>query len=261
MIILPSLPIVPEHLNPHTLLIYGGPKIGKTTMIPKLPGKYLLHDVDIGGSGSDFVTAVKIKSPTLGHFEETLNVIKLQKEPPYDFYALDGLDTIEAWAERSATQKFKKSVLGKNFEGESVLELPKGGGFHYFWNEFFRIIKMTHKIAKYVIFIGPLANKIITRNGDQIQNDPRLVEKLGIKGATEVNQGVEVMSKNLDLTGKLSVMIMRAVDATGYVYRNKKGELRISFNTAEELDCGTRVPHLVGQDIVFDDWRKIYVNT
>ncbi|MFZ8360671.1 hypothetical protein ACO1LX_19940, partial [Staphylococcus aureus] len=54
---------------------------------------------------------------------------------PYKFIAIDTLDAVEDMAEISATNNYKESVIGKNFKGKSVLELPNGGGYYYLRQE------------------------------------------------------------------------------------------------------------------------------
>ena len=68
---------------------------------------------------------------------------------------------------------------------------------------------------------------------------------------------VEVNVSSLDLSGKLKNYIMAKSDAIGFVYRDEEGVLSISFESSDEVEAGTRLPHLAGQIMNFD-WKHIY---
>ena len=66
-----------------------------------------------------------------------------------------------------------------------------------------------------------------------------------------------VIPESLDLTGKLKNVIMAGCDAIGYVYRNEKEELMVSFKANESIEAGSRCPHLKGKNVKFE-WKNIY---
>ena len=59
------------------------------------------------------------------------------------------------------------------------------------------------------------------------------------------------------MTGKLKNVIMAGCDAIGYVYRNEKEELMVSFKANDSIEAGSRCPHLKGQEVEFK-WNNIY---
>jgi len=71
---------------------------------------------------------------------------------------------------------------------------------------------------------------------------------------------VEFSSSSLDLTGKLRNLICADSDAIGYVFRDKQNDLRISFQTSDELEVGSRCEHLRGKILDFE-WQHIYPDT
>lgn len=120
---LPKEVVKATKVDPKLLFIYGPPKVGKTTILSKLDNNLIL-DLE---NGSDYVDALKIKVNNLRELVAVGNEIK-KAGNPYKYLSIDVLDKIEEWAEVEATKNYKNSVIGKNFDGESVLELPKGAG-------------------------------------------------------------------------------------------------------------------------------------
>ena len=71
------------------------------------------------------------------------------------------------------------------------------------------------------------------------------------------NESVEVNVSSLDLSGKLKNYVMAKSDAIGFVYRDEEGHLKISFEASDEIEAGTRLPHLAGKILDFK-WSEIY---
>lgn len=235
----PNEKIKASLINPRILLLYGPPKIGKTTIAANLPDSLLLDLED----GSVFVDAVKIKVESLEH----LNIIGgeiLKQGRPYKHIILDTATELEIWCENDATQMYKNSIVGKNFKGQSVLELAKGSG--YLW------LRLSY--GKYIKALSSLADRFIIIAHVR---DTMIVDKTGR----------EVESKDLDLTGKLKSITCSKADAVGYLYRKSTGEikdkkpvteLRVNWQGSETVAMG-RCKHLINTDFVFD-WNSIYLN-
>lgn len=220
-------------VDPKLLLIYGPPKVGKTTELAKLENNLLIDIED----GSDFVDALKVKVHSLKEFAELGEQIKSEGKP-YKYVSIDVLDVIEDWAEKEATITYKNSVIGKNFDGKSVLELSKGGGYYYLRNAFFKIIFYAQTLADHVILVAHLKDTNIEKKGR------------------------EVSAKDINLTGKIKSMLSAKCDAIGYIYRDEDDEgnskVMVTFESSDEVLCGARSPHLKGQTFEFD-WSKIFV--
>ncbi len=77
------------------------------------------------------------------------------------------------------------------------------------------------------------------------------------KTAASVENSTAIEPESLDLTGKLKNVIMAGCDAIGYVYRNDKEELMVSFKANDAIEAGSRCPHLKGKDVKFQ-WNNIY---
>jgi hypothetical protein len=134
----------------------------------------------------------------------------------------------------AATSKYKASTIGKNFEGNSVLELPKGGGYFYLWNEVTDWINSLASMCQYLILVSHIREKNINKGG------------------------MDVTVNDLSLAGKLGSIVAAAADAIGYLYREPGKPLMISFATSEGTTMGSRFERLAGKTMPFK-WEDIYL--
>lgn len=243
-IILPTTKILPTRQSPKILLLYGMPKVGKTTILSELDNT-LIIDLE---KGSEFVTALKIGVNNLNELSQTLDAI-ISAGRPYKRIAVDTVTKMEEWCEVDATNRYRNSPIGKNFTGNSVLELPNGGGYLYLRQSFSSWISKFKNCASELILVGHLKEKYLGGRAS-VSNG---VELAGRKDT------VEVLSKEIDLTGKIKNIACADADAVGYLYRNNNHGLSISFETSEEVNCGSRCKHLAGAKFEFD-WKKIYID-
>jgi hypothetical protein len=234
-------------VGPKILILYSLPKVGKTEALVQLAARTNCLIVDSEQPhGTDTYDTVAIKADNMA---QIMYVPKLVKDEgakrksegkigmdlfPYQFIALDTLDAIEDMAEISATDKYKLSTIGKTFKGNSVLELPNGGGYYYLRQELQEVINTYATCCPYLILIVHVKEKLIASK-----------------------DGAEVKVNDISLTGKLSSIVCAKADAIGYMYRTPKGELRISFQTYDGAVMGARQKYLAGQDMPFA-WETIY---
>lgn len=234
---LPSTPQVALTSSPKTLIIYGPPKVGKTSITSALPNNLIVDCED----GSDYVTALKVKIENLAGIRELEKNLR-EKSYPYRYITIDTIDKIEEWCEADATQMYRMSLQGKNFQGRSVLELPNGGGYMWLRTSFHKYFGLIKTLAPRVILVGHIRDKFVG------------------------TEGKEVAAKDLDLTGKIKSIVCSNVDAIGHCYRNAKGELHLSFVTSDNVVCGSRCDHLKGKEFKFnslasvEDWKQIYTD-
>jgi len=237
---LPDGPVGPTTKNPRRLVLYGPPKVGKTTFAAQLEGNLIL-DLE---SGTETATAFKVP---VKDFEDLLywgNKI-IADESHLKFITVDTISALEDWCEWDATEAYMRSIIGKNFnrnkdgtvlpkeEWESVLSLSNGAGYLWLRLSFKSWLTRLSRLAENMILIAHLKDKFIER------------------------QGKEVSAKDLDLTGKIRSITSANADAIGYIYRNKEG-LRVNFASSETIICGARPEHLRGADIPAD-WSKIFI--
>jgi hypothetical protein len=238
MITLPTEPIVSTRNDPRLMLLYGPPKIGKTTILSQLPqGKYIIEETD--PRGCEYITASFVQLNSMADYVEAETLIK-KRTPRYDFVAIDTIDNLESWSVIVATRLYKSSPIGKTFNGESVLELPNGGGYMYLRQVFTNCIMRALDLAPQVIFVGHIRDKLIGQTAGQ----------------------EEVYSADLDLTGKIKAIVCSMVDCIGYVNRDKDSNIVVNFKTRADVVCGTRCPHLKGRNFTMKgsafDWSVIY---
>lgn len=243
-IVLPTKPIPAKTQNPSRLILYGPPKVGKTTFLSQLEGN-LIIDLE---EGTNSIEALKYNVNSLAELKLLGRAI-IDAGRPYNYISLDTGTKLEEWCEWDATDLYMASVVGKNFNRdkngnpiprelwESVLTLPNGGGYLWLRQSYFRWLDNLAKLAPHFIIVCHLKDKVIEKAGK------------------------EVSAKDLDLTGKIKAITCANADAIGYIYRqevNDKSMLRINFASSDSVICGARPLHLQGKDIEAD-WSHIFI--
>lgn len=257
-IVLPKAPVKATRIDPAIFIMYGAKKIGKTALLSQLPGCLILD----GENGTDEIDAVKVKFGSIKGLYEIYDAIKAEgqervnanvaakkagkEEPypgdavfPYRYLALDTIDIIEDYVIPHETARYKKTEKGKEFDGDSVLELGYGLGYGFVREGVKKAIKDAAVLCKNLILVSHLDEKVVDK------------------------AGVNVVSQEISLSGKLAGIVCAMASAIGYVTRkpsNKPGVIdpvNISFKTTEGITAGARSKHLYGQSFQFD-WAKIY---
>ena len=230
---LPKTKIPVARKSPKNMIIYGPPKIGKTTALSNLDG-CLIIDLE---QGSDMVEALKIKAKNLSELAQIGKAI-MNDGKPYKYIAIDTVTKLEEWCESEGKKIYQNTPMGKNFDkdkkGISVLSLPNGAGYLYLRMAYKRWIERLGHLADHIILVGHLKDKFIEKKGK------------------------EVSSKDLDLTGKIKQITCANADAIGYIYR-ENDETMISFDSKEDLTAGSRCEHLKGQTMPLN-WSKIFID-
>ena len=230
---LPKTIVKASRKSPKNMVIYGPPKIGKTTMLSKLDNCLIIDLED----GSDMVDALKVKVNNLGMLA-TIGKEIIQEQRPYKYVAIDTISKLEEWCEVEGKRIYMKTPMGKNFEqknpGASVLSLPNGAGYLYLRIAYKQWIDRLNLLADHVILVGHLKDKMLEKKGK------------------------EVAVKDLDLTGKIKQITCANADAIGYIFREDESTM-ISFNSLDDTVAGSRCDHLKGQTMPFE-WNKIFID-
>ena len=230
---LPKTIVKASRKSPKNMVIYGPPKIGKTTMLSKLDNCLIIDLED----GSDMVDALKVKVNNLGMLA-TIGKEIIQEQKPYKYVAIDTISKLEEWCEVEGKRIYMKTPMGKNFEqknpGASVLSLPNGAGYLYLRIAYKQWIDRLNLLADHIILVGHLKDKMLEKKGK------------------------EVAVKDLDLTGKIKQITCANADAIGYIFRENE-QTMISFNSLDDVTAGSRCDHLKGQTMPFE-WNKIFID-
>ena len=215
------------------MVIYGPPKIGKTTALSQLDDCLIIDLEDC----SDMVDALKVQVNDLSELTEVGKAI-MKDGKPYKYIAIDTITKLEEWCEEDAKRIYMATPMGKNFEqknpGASVLSLPNGAGYLYLRIAYKKWIDRLNKLADHIILVGHLKDKMLEKKGK------------------------EVASKDLDLTGKIKSITCANADAIGYIYR-EDDKTMISFNSLDDVTAGSRCEHLKGQTMPLE-WSNIFID-
>ena len=206
--------------NPKVMLLYGAPKVGKTTALSQLKD-CLIIDTEQGAN------MVEGYIEEANNREELIEILKKAKDGHnYTYVAIDTIDKIADWADKSVCKD----------EGvTAIADLAFGKGFALSREKVLNTVKVLKELFPYVILIGH-------RKWAQAVLESKAI----------------VQPESLDLTGKLKNMLMADCDAIGYVYRDdEKDKLMVSFKANEALEAGSRSPHLRGKEIELN-WKLIY---
>lgn len=237
-LVLPTKKVSATRVNPKRLLIYSKPKTGKTTAFAGLEGN-LIIDLE---NGTDYVDAMKVKANSL---KELLAVGKAVEEAgkPYKVITIDTVTALEEMVMPLAVNKYKKTPMGKSYDGDNVTTLPNGAGYLYIREAFFDILNYVDTLADHIILSGHIKDKQVDDKGEM------------------------VMAANIDLTGKIKSLICANSDAIGYMFR-KGNKVMLNFKTNEETTCGARPEHLRNAEIVISEindkgdivthWDEVY---
>mgnify|MGYP003663433493 FL=1 len=254
-IVLPMEKTKGTRQDPKVLVLYGPPKVGKTTLLSLLPGN-LIADLE---EGTEYVDSIsmriigwnapanetkasiadrlsdkdkngKKKIPTY-YFTEVGKSIMLAGRP-YKFLTVDTVTELEDMVMQLAVEMYKNSPMGGNYDGNNVKELARGAGYFWLRQAFNTAIDKIKKLADTIILVGHVKDTFIDKKGK------------------------EVAAKELDLTGKIKFTVSAGADAIGYLHRGPDSEILINFKASDEIVCGSRCPHLKGQEIKVADYDE-----
>lgn len=206
-------------LNPNLVLLYGAPKVGKTTVLTQLED-CLVIDTEHGADMLDgYVYNVNSRQELIDFYKSA------EEGHKYKYFALDTIDKIVEWAEKSVCEE--NSVV-------SLVDLAFGKGYGLMREKVMNTIRTLKNLCDHLIVIGHRKPARAIIEGDNI-----------------------VEPESLDITGKLRNMIMAECDACGYVFRDEEETLKVSFKSSNAVEAGSRSPHLRGQIVDFK-WINIY---
>lgn len=226
MLVLPKEKSVPKVNNPKFLILAGRPKAGKSTLMTALDNNLIIDLED----GYQALSALVVQARSINDFAEIANALKTEINNnegkfPYKYITIDNATRLEEMCLPYATQLYRQTPMGKNYQGTDVRTLPNGSGYMYLRQAVRKVIDMFRGLCETFILITHTKDRQINFEG------------------TEVNEIA------IDLVGKLGDILCGEADAIGYVYR-KKNETIISFEGGEGTVREARANHLRGKKIV-----------
>lgn len=241
MSILPKEKVKKKTDNPKNLIMFGLPKVGKTTLLSMLP-KCLILDFE---EGTDYVESYSVK---IKNYKDLYLAAKELRGSPgqFEFVAFDTTTALEDMAIPYANKLYRDTPMGRNFDpSENILNLPNGAGYQYLRTAVQKMIGWFDNTVPNIILIGHVKEKSLNENG------------------TELN------IKDLDLTGKIGRILSAASDAICYVYRDTEtGNVLANFGDGSSVLCGARIEELSGKVILLSEkledgtiksyWENIY---
>lgn len=237
---LPKDKIPAETQDPKYLILFGLPKVGKTTVLSTLDNNLIL-DFE---NGSTYVDALKIKIDNLQTLKEVIKAIK-EAGRPYRYITIDTITAVEEIAKPVAMNLYKNSpIYSDRYANVSdITRLPNGSGYTFLRQAVEAIVDLVASAADNIIICGH------------------------VKDAS-LNDNLDGSVKDLDLTGKLKRILSARSDAIGFVHRDDDSNLCINFGQDGEILTGARPQHLANKDIIVAErnedgtftshWERIY---
>lgn len=252
-----------KNTNPETLLIYGPPKVGKTTEMAKLTRmkNFLLIDLEpkdgskyVEGRKVNIVNWKKENYPKLQDWQAFLMLITgLESTDRYEGIIIDNLSRLEdyckEWAMRdwNATQTGVSVQNKRKAEGIDPIRDPYNipgemgsPGYGLVREKFMHMKYLIEKTSDKIVYVGHTKLKLKPKSHSE-------------------DEDVEIQTKELDLTGQMKRIMMQHVSCIGYFYR-PGGKMMISTKSDESIaELGSRVPRLDNFQGELD-WNHIYKN-
>lgn len=237
---LPTNKIPAETQDPKYLILFGLPKVGKTTVLSTLDNNLIL-DFE---NGSTYVDALKIKIDSLQTLKETIKAIK-EAGRPYKYITIDTITAVEEMAKPVALNLYKNSPVysDRYVNVTDITRLPNGSGYTFLRQAVEAIVDLIASATDNIIICGHVRD-------------------------ASLNDNLDGTVKDLDLTGKLKRILSARSDAIGFIHRDDDSNLCINFGQDGEILTGARPQHLANKDIVVaernDDgsftshWERIY---
>ena len=230
---LPTTKTPPQRRDPRIIVLYGAPKVGKTTILSQLPDCLIVDNEH----GTDYIEALKVNVDNVKQLKELAT--ELHKHPmTYKRIALDTITTLNDWAEELAIRYYTERSKSKEVitTVAELQSLPYGEGYRWCREAFKDLVKLFSGVTGTLILVAHMRDKELTRVG-------------GSASATDI-----------DLTGKVRQIVTSLADTVGYLFRHPKDntKLLVRFAGDESVVCSSRCEHLKGQTFEFD-WKKIFI--
>lgn len=226
-IVLPTAKVPAETQDPKNLILFGLPKVGKTTILSTLENNLIL-DFE---NGSTYVDALKVKVSSLKELKEVIKAIK-DAGKPYTYITIDTITALEEMTKDMALKMWQNSPqFTTKYEIKDVTQIPNGAGYSFWRQALETVIDLIASVAPNLIICGHVKD-------------------------TALSEGLDGSVKDLDLVGKTKRVLSAKSDAIGFVHRDEESNLCINFGMNGEVLCGARPAHLANKDIIVAEYQE-----
>lgn len=226
-IVLPTAKVPAETQDPKNLILFGLPKVGKTTILSTLENNLIL-DFE---NGSTYVDALKVKVSSLKELKEVIKAIK-DAGKPYTYITIDTITALEEMTKDMALKMWQNSPqFTTKYEIKDVTQIPNGAGYSFWRQVLETVIDLIASAAPNLIICGHVKD-------------------------TALSEGLDGSVKDLDLVGKTKRVLSAKSDAIGFVHRDEESNLCINFGMNGEVLCGARPAHLANKDIIVAEYQE-----
>lgn len=221
-ITLPTAKVRASQTNPGMIIIAGFHKSGKTTGLSMLEDNLIIDIED----GTKYLDAMKVYSPTLRDFNDVIVALRASAKK-YKFITVDTGTKMEDIAQELAWLNYKKSPIGKRFEGtpKDIQNLSNGLGYGLIRSAYMDLLEWLRPFCETLIVVCHIKNSSFTKDGE------------------------EISMVDISLTGQLKTILAARADAVGILYR-KKNQSVLSFKGGESFLVEARPDHLRGKEFV-----------
>ena len=220
-------------VNPTTLVLYGGTKQGKTTMVANLEDNLIIDleggtryyecmAIDVPGRASEGVTAWSVIKNIVMDLKEYK---KKHGKNKYKYITLDTAGVLEDATMPYAIGLYKSEPRNKNYQGNNLRTVPNGAGWAYIRDGFFNTLAMFQLYCDTLIIVAHTKAKTINKGGQELE------------------------VTDIDVSGKMSQMLAAKAEAIALVYR-KGNKTMFSFKGDQFIVSGARPEHLKEQEFV-----------
>lgn len=212
---------------PMRTLLYGPPKVGKTTAISLLPGHYVMELERGGGSYCNLAFNEYLNPEQFA--AGLLDLQTLKREHPESFpkfLVVDTADKLEDLAAIRAMNYYNKRFPKSKLETSAdLMDLEYAAGYNHLRNAFTYYMDCLDELGIPIIYLAHVRTKAIDKSV----------------------QSVDV--KDISLSLGVSKNLCSACNLIGFLLRNKRGELIMSCRPEQQVNCGSHINRLSGRDI------------
>jgi len=196
-------------------LIFGPPKVGKTTAAFRLFPQPLFLDTEDGARFIPGLRRINIRS--LKELKEALGAVR---KVDYKTLVLDTITRVEDWLFESYEAYYAKVAEAKGRPTGVRPGREYGRIFYDVRTALVNIISQLKTLSDLVVLVG--------------HNLPALFDP------------DKPEAKRVGLTGRGKVLVEAVVDVIGCLYADENGERWLDFTPTETLEAGSRYPQLNG---------------